>query len=281
MNRLLAALTAAMLGSAALQAAAPYATPYYFGPNALPVPEMAERPSDRIRAEAGTRLYFGHRGGTTVNTNVRVVVPLWSDRVNLVSWANIREFYWDVDPVLIPPGMSLEQYKRSRPGSTPGDIYVSTDMLVVRESEYAPDLIMRATLKTASGDDYETARHFDSAAYYFDFTGAKTFSFGEFSLRPSVNVGFMCWQIGINRQDDALMTGVQLGADWRGWSLKSDLSGYAGRLHSNDPQAHDRPAVVRGALSRELGRCVLTGSWEHGLRDFPYNSFGLMFAVKI
>lgn len=262
----------------------PYNTPYYFGPNAYPVPELASKPFADIRAEAGTRLYFRQRNDYTdytANTLIKVNVPLWTPRANFSVWANVREFYWSSEPCVAPPGLTGEWHERTRCGSTPGDIYVSTDMLVLQEGRYRPDVILRATLKTASGDDYEYLRHYDSAGYNFDLTVAKTFGCGEWTLRPALMAGFLCWQTRINQQDDALLYGLQCGASWRRLTIKADVAGYDGRFHDDDPVAHDSPMVARASVQYGLGRWTVSGQYEHGLQDFPYNSVSVCLALNI
>lgn len=256
----------------AVKAEAPFNTPYYFGPNAYPVPEVTQRPLARTRVEAGTSVYFGRHGDVTANSLVGVRLPLWTPRANYSVWANIREFYRNTDASLDAQGVTGQWRDKARRGSSPGDIYVSTDMLVLKEGAWVPDVILRATLKTASGDDYEMSRHYDSAAYNFDLTAGKTFNLGGVELRPSLMAGFVCWHTRINQQDDALLYGLQCSASWNALTARVDVAGYHGRLAKFDPAWHDSPAVLRSSVHYDLKRWTLSARYEHGLRDYPYNS---------
>ena len=150
-------------------------SPLYFGPNALPVPDM---------------------------------LPLFSPRVNLSVWMPVVEFYRNTPASIAhsrPPEVSYSGYQI-------GNVYVSVDFQVLKEGRFMPDMSVRAAIVTASGDGDEYFRNFDAPGYFFDASIGKSVKFqGDFfqSLRLAANAGFLCWQVNANTQNDAYMYGVK------------------------------------------------------------------------
>ena len=62
-------------------------SPYYFGPNAFPVPDMLDGTvQPDLRIELDGNHYFGTRGDHTTDLTLKVNIPLFTDRVNLSAW---------------------------------------------------------------------------------------------------------------------------------------------------------------------------------------------------
>ena len=127
--------------------------PMYFGPNAFPVPDMLDgRVQNHLRVEIAGDGYFGFQGDKTADAFARVFIPLFTDRVNLTIWMPIMEWY----------EMTLERQRVCRlqdsaaiAGHGAGDAYFSTDIQILRDRKWAPDIALRAACKSASGGQYE------------------------------------------------------------------------------------------------------------------------------
>ena len=264
-------------------------SPYYFGPNAFAVPEMLDgRVQTTLRAELATDYFKGFRGDRTVDAAFKLNVPLWTDRVNLSVWMPAMEWYRNTDESLAACRVQDENIEDARSGHLAGDVYVSTDMQILRESDIIPDLVLRAALKTASGFESFHARYYDSPGYFFDISVGKSVAVGQSEkwkhrLRAALTTGFLCWQTDLGRQNDATQFGVM--GKWENtfFSLSVNLAGYSGWEHNNQngELAHDRPTVLRSDLICHFGQLDAVAVYQYGLRDSPYHLLRLGVAYRL
>ncbi|MBO7495305.1 MAG: hypothetical protein J6T98_02025 [Salinivirgaceae bacterium] len=264
-------------------------SPYYFGPNAFAVPEMLDgRVQTTLRAELATDYFKGFRGDRTVDAAFKLNVPLWTDRVNLSVWMPAMEWYRNTDESLAACRVQDENIEDARSGHLAGDVYVSTDMQILRESDIIPDLVLRAALKTASGFESFHARYYDSPGYFFDISVGKSVAVGQSEkwkhrLRAALTTGFLCWQTDLGRQNDATQFGVM--GKWENtfFSLSVSLAGYSGWEHNNQngELAHDRPTVLRSDLVCHFGQLDAVAVYQYGLRDYPYHLLRLGVAYRL
>ena len=273
-RRLVSVILAALLPAAAFCATPvtrydPYEktciTPYWFGPNAFPVPYMSDGTVDGdLKLELGFRYDDGFlvpsEHDRTWSIPYRVTVPLFSDRVNMSLWGELHE-WWHMGPET-----TAARHLKGIDGKMQncGEMWLSTDFILLREGTYRPEIILRATLKSAAGWGYFNARYYDSPGYYFDATLAK--NFGHFRIAASG--GFLCWQTDNGRQNDALM--YALGASYNGntVSARAEIGGYHGHEHF-----HDAPLTVRARINFRLGQFEPFIRYEYGLRDYPFSRY--------
>ena len=264
-------------------------SPYYFGPNAFAVPEMLDgRVQTTLRAELAADFFSGFRGDRTIDAAFKLNVPLWTDRANLSVWMPAMEWYHNTDESLSACRVQDENLETARSGHLAGDVYVSTDMQILREREIIPDIVLRAALKTASGFESFHARYYDSPGYFFDLTVAKSVAVGQNArwnnrLRAALTTGFLCWQTDLGRQNDATQFGVL--AKWENtfFSLSANLAGYSGWEHNNEngELAHDRPVVFRTDLIWHFGQFDAVAVYQYGLRDYPYHLLRVGVAYRL
>lgn len=271
--------------------AATLISPYYFGPNAFPVPDMLDGSVSRdLRIEASADFYAGKRNDRTIDALLRINVPLYTDRVNLSAWIPAMEWWRNSDENIEACRLSdkVADNPRIRKGHGVADFIVSTDIEAVREGAYCPAIAIRAAFKTASSDDdYCTGRFYDSPGYFFDLAVGKTFgsaSDGFFrGFRGAASVGFLCWQTDNGRQNDATMYGVQLKLITSVFSLCEMWGGYSGwenAVSKGGDIAHDQPMTLKSILSVPVGRLEFLARHQAGLRDYPYHQFSLGVAYR-
>lgn len=274
--------------------------PLYFGPNAFPVPEMLdEAVVPTLRATIGSDYARGDYGDRATSAMLHLRLPLFTSRANLAVWLPVVEGYH-----LTP---EWKEHARiadhpARRGCEVGSAFVSTDVAVLTEGRRRPLITVRAALKTASEDDWTTARYYDCPGYFFDAAFGKGLRFSGSALhelRAAVSAGFLCWQTDNGRQNDATMYAVGLrarfgapaagsgdGSVCRGvaYELSQDFRGYSGWEGDGD-----RPMVVKTRFSARIplgkskdapsvsrsSRYSLSPflSYEKGLRDYPYQRF--------
>jgi hypothetical protein len=254
--------------------------PAYFGPNAFPVPDMmCGRTSSvwKLEAYADNFVCTGYRWDEdyTADAFLRLTIPLFSERANLVIWGPLVEYFQTGSDVC-----KMRRIDSDAPISKviSGDIYVSTDFMLLTQKKHGIDVSMRAALKTASGNDYATARYYDNAGYFFDAAAAHTFTIipkrSEFIL--SASGGFLCWQTDNGRQNDAVMYGLRASYRYKGVSLSSEFGGYVGWEKDGDA-----PMTLKSTLSGKAGNIILSIGHQIGFRDWPFHQLRIGFAVVL
>lgn len=242
--------------------------PAYFGPNAFPVPEMSDgTTSPRWRAELYSDHFFGTQTSWsddyTTSIFARLTIPLFSPRVNLVIYGPLYEFFHSSAEVNALRRLSFDEDVDYH---TPGDVYVSTDFQTLVQRKHGIDMVIRATLKSASGDRYEYARYYDSPGYFFDATFAREFRFTDsVALRIAMSGGFLCWQTDNGRQNDAVMYGILASLTAGRFSLKSQYGGYVGWERDGDA-----PMTLRIDAGWAFGNFSINAGWQEGLYDWPF-----------
>ncbi|MFR9500309.1 MAG: hypothetical protein SNH18_07695 [Rikenellaceae bacterium] len=286
MKNLLFTLLAAMLSSVAVAQVdiekPDLSTPTkissdYFGPNALPIPDMLDgTTSSDLLLELGGDYFDGHRGDKTYDIYMKLTVPLFSDRVNVTMWIQaINEWYV----------MSDESHEHSRlpdeieyRGSEFGDAYLTTDIHLMKQSATRPDISLRIGLKTALGYGFFKARYFDNPGYFFDTSVAKSFQFVDSfveDIRLVGSFGFLCWQTDNGRQNDAVMYGAQLKVQTKWFTLAESYGGYSGWERDGDC-----PVSLKSSISREFGRYTPYIQHQYGFRDWAFTQYKLGLSYR-
>lgn len=255
-------------------------SPGYFGPNAFPVPDMSDgRTSPDFKVEMYSDNHFGTMTGNgledfTSSLFLRLSIPLFTPRVNLVLWGGVLEYYnvseQTNDLRRVAKGKPLHQ-------TIGGDIYVSTDIMVFTQEKNYVDLTIRAALKSASGGNFEEARYYDCPGYFFDAAIGRDFHFGEKNIiRTSLSTGFLCWQTDNGRQNDAVMYGIRVAYSRGPFSISSDFGGYAG--WENDG---DCPMTIKTRVSWTLKPVTFVAGYQYGFIDWPFHQARLGVSVAI
>ncbi|MFI3259409.1 MAG: hypothetical protein R3Y16_04865 [Rikenellaceae bacterium] len=249
--------------------------PDYFGPNAFPIPDMLDGTTlSDIKVELSSDYFGGHRGDTTYDIAMKCTLPLFSERVNLVLWVSaISEWYT----------MSEESREHSRlteevelKGQEFGDAYLSTDIHIMRQSKYRPDISLRMALKTALGYGFFKARYYDGPGYFFDASASKSLHLsGRFvdEIRFVGSLGFLCWQTDNGRQNDATMYGVQVKMSGPRYSFAQSFGGYSGWEKEGDC-----PMSVKSELRIRCGDFEPLCYFQYGIKDYPYTQFKIGLA---
>ncbi|MBO8449193.1 MAG: hypothetical protein IAC29_07980 [Bacteroidetes bacterium] len=243
-------------------------SPLYFGPNAMPVPEMpGDMPISRLRAELSFDFSNGFYGDVTETIMAELNLPLFSERVSLSLWMPVVEFYTNT-----PESLEWQHSEKQKiHGHEIGTVYIATNIHLLRQTHIRPDIIVRAAIVTASGDSEEYARYYDAPGYFFDATIAKSMEIGHGffkSLQFAINGGFLCWQTGKSSQNDAYMYGIRIGLNTRLADVSTAWQGYTGWQRNGD-----RPMVFRVEAVFRVGRFRPSAAFEHGIRDYPFDRY--------
>ena len=244
-------------------------SPYYLGPNALPVPSLMRGEFDNeVRLSLGAEGHFSD-GDDTQDLMTGLQVPLAGGRVAFqLDWMALEHYTMDTVT-------RDERAARDRDGTgiSTGDVYVATLLQVVKENEDHGGVLLRIRLKTASGNNLEGARHSETPGYSFDLSWGRWIGGGAGWLkrwRPHAMAGFLVYQT--NRDDyfqnDCLLFGAGVLGDHGKLRSELGVAGYLGYL-----DLRDRPIVLRAAIAtHQPGRLEHRLGLQAPLQDWRYLS---------
>jgi hypothetical protein len=251
--------------------------PAHFGPNAMPVPEVTDgKIPDNTQFSFSTDYSFGC-GDKTLAWRIDAEIPLLPKFVSVKAWMVFHEFFW------LTPGTC---YRRNinpseSSGWATGDFYAQTRISILREKKYRPQIIATATIRAACGGKFDQRRYFDTPAYCFEASVAKSFPLHTKLLndiRIVGNIGFLCWETTNSSQDDTGVYGLNLILSNSFLTLENQIGGYWGRLNNGD-----RPLTFRTKLTYNHKYLDVFFQYQYGIFDFPYHQIrmGVVVPVKI
>ncbi|MDR1224160.1 MAG: hypothetical protein LBL07_14965 [Tannerella sp.] len=244
----------------------------YFGPNAFPMPELRNgylgtRWEVELRGE-----YHDSEGDRTKDVYARLFIPVAEGRAGVEVNCVIYEYY-------NMTGETVEE--RHAAGSywdhgAHGDIIVSSFYQLVKSEKWA-DMMLEATLKTASGNRLVDARFTDAATYWFNVNIGRNLykrPDGKFHLRIQGLAGFYCWMTNdmVHRQNDALIYAAGISGAFKNLTLNADIAGIYGYKNNGD-----RPLQLRTKLNYEYKKNILSFRYRHGMKDALYDTLSLAY----
>ena len=251
----------------------------YFGPNAFPIPDMLDgRVCPDLKVELAGDWYKGFDNDHTADAFFRLYIPLFTRRVNLTVWMPIQEWYW-ISPERQRSTEMTNPDSTTIQGHGAGDVYIATDIQVLRERKWWPSIAVRAAMKTASGGEYNLRRHYDAPAYWFDASVGKSLYVHDVELRLAANAGFLCWQTTTSSQNDAVLYGVQMLVGWKYLSGRCTFSGYQGW----EKHGGDKPMSIKAEVRGHIKDFEPFVYYQYGIQDFPFHQLrvGLAYHIDI
>lgn len=256
-------------------------TTNYFGPNANPVPDFTDATIPKFTEFSVYGDYYFGKGDQTVNPYLKIEIPLVSEKISMKIWAVPLEYFNVTDAIKNRRGMQKNS------GFASGDIYVQTRISLLNNKEKNTNLILNATLKTASGSDFKNRRFFNTAGYYFDTEFGKSFMLKNNFLdevRLVADAGFYSWDVqtpNLNVQDDCLMYGLKVILKKKNFSWENTISGYNGWI-KRVPDYGDKPIVFASKLNFDGKKNKYFIQYQNGIRYFPFNQIriGAVFALE-
>lgn len=266
--------------------------PGKLGPNALPVPRMDYALiGDESKVEVGTH-YHQMNGDTAINSyfnyqwNIapgRAIVEIWGAPTETFRLGNKlrdeRQIYYDDN------GWSTEA----------GDLLVSTYIQLIKNKKYLPDLLLNYTLKTTTGEDWN-GRYTDNGMNYFYLAVGKSFRFENTILdeiRIAALCGFYVWQTNKVEmaQDEGPVMEAGILLRKRNIKLYTEFGGYKGydayeffdKVSGEDNiQGFNDPLILRTRLEKTGKHLNFTLEYQHGFRDYFYETFrlGIIYHFK-
>ncbi len=266
--------------------------PYYLGPNALTVP-FSEKGLLKDQFEFEARYdYHWSSGDQTQNIFLNVYIPLLKNRIALEAYGVLYEHYkMDMETVY-----ERRTRNMSGEGHAFGDLYIGTVLQIIRDRKF-PDLALRISFRTASGDNLANARYTDAAGYFFDLSFGKDYLFEDKfiqKIRYYGMIGFYVWQLNQtnNMQDDAVLFGLGIDIYAKTFILSNAIEGYSGYfgnkevtiVKKDEPiMARDRPILYRCNITKTGKHIDLKLAYQLGIHDFTYQtiSFSVIYHLPI
>ncbi len=245
-------------------------SPGYLGPNALPVPDVANGLLEAKKSMQVSSDFHFRTGDHTQNLSGRFYCP-FSDKIAIELYGVLLEHYAMSDAI------RDERAARDRDGSglAFGDLYFGTQIQLVKDRRF-PNTLVRMVGKTASGRPFDAARYSDSPGYYFDISFSKEIPqiLGELNGLPFASFGFYSWQTNDmnNLQNDAFMYSAGFELSNEKWKVTNSVSGYSGYKDERD-----QPVVYTFSARRELGKNALQLNYIYGLHDWKYQTIKLAY----
>ena len=247
-------------------------SPRYFGPNAFPVPELKSgKLSTMIEAEVRGE-YHSYEGDRTKDIFARLFIPVAEGRAGLEVNYVVYEYY----------NMTLETVEerfaagRSWKSGAHGDVIVSSFYQILRSEKWM-DILVEATLKSASGNRLADARYTDAATYWFNINmGRDLYKSNDkkTSLRMQGYAGFYCWMTNdaVHRQNDAFIYSAGLSGTHGNLTAAADFAGIYGYKNNGD-----RPLQIRTKVEYEHKKNIISVRYKHGMKDWLYDTFSLAY----
>lgn len=240
---------------------------------------MIDHTSDKLQLSTEINYFKGQHNDHTCDISLKAIVPLFTPRANLSVWLPIMEWYRHSPQFITSNGVNTNSKNASK-GHLTGDVYVTTDIQVLEQHRFRPDLLIRAGMKTASGGGYDIRRYYDCPGYFFDATVGKTLIRQScFKMRTALQAGFLCWQTDNGRQNDAIMFGARIETSWRKFTLTETFGGYCGWEWmgcKDSEKAHDFPISSRTRLRYDITGLISSYVlFEQGIHDYPYRRFSI------
>ncbi len=241
-------------------------SPAYFGPNALPVPEMGNGSADSIHSLSVTGDFHFSRGDNTRNIKMTARVCLAKNIVSLdltyipVEWFRVDHRTKSERKVF---------YQHYYDKVCGGDAYLNMVIQVLNRWRDNIHLALRVGYRFPASSALGSARYTDAPGYYFDLSAGKPVS-ADRAWKWTGMAGFYVWQTNADelRQNDAFLAGTGIEYNKKGWRLLVNGCGYFGYKENGDD-----PIVFRAAAERTLKRLTWLLRFQQGIQDFGYTSF--------
>lgn len=263
-------------------------SPGYFGPNALPVPELRN-------GLVQNKAYFeslgeGHfsNGDNTLDLALRYYHPFANNRVAVEFYMVPVEYYKISDEI-----RNERKIRNTDPkGIVVGDLAFGTTIQLVKDREKFPDLTLEMFCRTTSGGGLDDARYTDHPGYYFNLNFGKDTRHPAFldKIRWYASLGFYNWQTNLDDylQNDAPSYGLGLQINKNSLEINNQLCGYLGYISWKDEPVvrdsekpyiygRDQPLVYRFILLKKFERMNMKFQFQQGLHDFEYSSVSVGF----
>lgn len=244
-------------------------SPYYLGPNALPVPSVAAGRVDSVHSIGISGNSHFMKGDITFNPSIHATFVLVKDVISFDLY-NVPFEYFDQSHTLKTERHVYYYYYHSHKAH--GDINLNTKIQLFKRLQPKINLMLRMGYRFATSTNYAAARYTDAPGYCFDINTGIPFGKNKKWLFKAM-AGLYTWQVNEERyeQNDAFLFGAGTEYHHRNFGFEFSAAGYLGYLK----QRKDKPVVLRMGLEQKLKHSLVLLKFQQGIHDFKYSSLEL------
>lgn len=254
-------------------------SPCNLGPNALPIPHQTKAHVDSLTAIKVAFESHNRPGDHAQDLYVGFNKSFAKNKISLRIYGIIFEHY----KTSVEVRNEMMSREKDCEATVAGDFYFESNVLLLGERRWWPNITVRLGCKTASGG-LDEARYSDTPAYWFDSSVGKNYNLKHGVLRPYISTGFYCWQTTDNSvlQNDALMYGVGLDYSINNWTFSNCYQGYNGWNEGvNGAHIGDHPTNYRLHVSKTLPKHRFGVEYQHGITDVLYKTVRIEYTYII
>jgi hypothetical protein len=248
-------------------------SPGFFGPNALPVPELSNGSIDSSSWVGMSGAFHFSKGDNTQNLRINANARL-AKNISLDFYYIPYEWYKMDHATKTARHIYYQYYYNDH---SDGDAYLNMNIQMLNKWRKYVHLALRIGYRYPTSSSYGAARYTDAPGYFFDLSAAKPFGVNS-PLKFAMMIGFYAWQTNsdIENQDDALQVGAGLEYNKNKWRLQLNACAYYGYENRDDP------VVARFYIEKKMQRFSALLHFQQGLQDFDYSTIegGFKWQIK-
>jgi hypothetical protein len=168
----------------------------------------------------------------------------------------------------------LQIYKDD-PGWTTdfGDIILSTNIQLLYNREFWPDIMLVSALKTNTGSIYDGRATDMPAHWHYASLGKQLFEYNSFRGRVNGMIGFYTWQTNQTdlEQNEGPLWGLENQFNYKTVELAVGFSGYKGWKYYGE----DRPVIFKSRLVVNHKLLNYFIEYKTGLQHYYYSSINV------
>jgi hypothetical protein len=237
----------------------------YMGPNALPVPDMANGSVDSLSYVSFSSVLHFSKGDKTQNLQFFANHRLVKNRLSAeVLWIPIEWF--DVnDATKIKRRVYYSDYYDNK---AQGDVFFNFKLQMLNRWRKYIHLALRAGFRYPTSSSVGAARYTDAPGYHFDLSFAKPFF--QNKLKLTLMGGLYVWQLNTSGQDDAFLFGGGMEYNYKNLRWRINCRGYSGYRNNGD-----RPLILESLIEKQFGNFGILLNLHKGLIDYDFTTVSL------
>ncbi len=241
----------------------------FMGPNALPVPSLANGSLDSVNNISFSSVFFLNRGDKTQNLKLAANYVLVKNLVSAdITWLPV-EWFRQSPQTKDDRHVYYLYYNDNR---ATGDIYFNINLQLLNRWRKFIHLAFRAGFRYPTSSSVGSARYTDAPGYHFDFSFGKFLSTDK-KWKLAAMAGFYVWQLNTSGQDDAILYGSGLEYNNKSWQYRLNCRGYSGYRNNGD-----RPVILSSAVEKKINHISVSAGIFRGLKDYQYT--GIELGIK-
>ena len=242
-------------------------SPYYMGPNALPIPSLPNGKIDSLHSLSASGNVHFMKGDFTVNAALYGTFVLVKDVISFDIY-NVPYEYFNQSHDLKTERHVYYYYYNSHKAH--GDIILNTKIQLLKKLQPKINLALRMGYRFATSTNYAAARYTDAPGYSFDINAGKPIGKNKRWLIKAM-AGLYTWQVNEERyeQNDAFLFGAGTAYHHKTFSFDLYAAGYLGYLKNRK----DKPVVLRMGFQQRIKQSAVFFRAQQGVHHFKYTSF--------